>query len=200
MSKNKKIKQKYTTLAFSTNISELLPSTILKIFLSNNFCINTKYINENRIEYDYLIDNDKDNVIHTIFVEAKSLNKKYEINRIANSYLIIIDLEKDNTYKELDSIILYILNNCDLEKKTFVIAVYKDVNNIKEELKEENIKDYIDNKRINYEYLELNINNSNDLIQIIEFIIKQSVSNEDNQEGKIDRDKGKSKSNGCHIF
>lgn len=197
MSKNKKIKQTFTTLAFSTNISELLPSTILKIFLSNNFCINTKYINENRIEYDYLIDND--NVIHTIFIEAKSLNKKYEINYIANSYLIIIDLEKDDTYKELDLIILYIINNCNLEKKSFVIGVYKDVNNIKEELKEENIKDYIDNKRLNYEYLELNINNSNDLIQIVEFITKQSVFNEDNLEEKNDRDKGKSKSR-CIIF
>ena len=107
-------------------------------------------------------------------------------------------MEKEDLYQELDYIILYIINNCLPEKKIFVLGTYNNVKNIHEDLKEENIKDYIDNKSINYEYLELNINNQNDLINIIEFITKQSLTNIDIQNDNA-LDKGKSNS-ACHIF
>ena len=107
-------------------------------------------------------------------------------------------MEKEDLYQELDYIILYIINNCLPEKKIFVLGAYNNAKNIREDLKEENIKDYIDNKSINYEYLELNINNQNDLINIIEFITKQSLTNNDIQNDN-GLDKGKSNS-ACHIF
>ena len=43
------------------------------------------------------------------------------------------------------------------------------MDDIDEDLKEENIKDFIDNKKLNYDYLELNIESKNDLI-IINYI------------------------------
>ena len=191
-----KIKKTYTTLSFSTNKTQLLPLSLLKLFLSSKYCSNINHIDKHCIEYDYLLDNTI--LVNSTIAEATELNKKYSISNISDSYLIIIDLEKEDLYQELDYIILYIINNCLPEKKIFVLGAYNNAKNIREDLKEENIKDYIDNKSINYEYLELNINNENDLINIIEFITKQSLTNNDIQNDNA-LDKGKSNS-ACHIF
>ena len=92
-----KTKKSYTTLSFSTNISEISPLFILKLFLNNKLCSNIKYIDRNRIDYDYLLNNNT--LVHSIFVEAKQLYKTYKISFMSDSYLIIIDLEKDNSFK-----------------------------------------------------------------------------------------------------
>ena len=192
-----KIKRNYKALSFSTNIKDISLCSLLKLFLSNKLCSKIKEKNNHCLEYDYLID-DKI-LVHTTLFEVYELNKKIDISYLSDSYIIIIDLEKDDSYEKLESIILYIINYCDLEKKIFVLGVYKNVNNINEDLKEENIKDYIDNKRINYEYLELNIENQKDLIKIIEFITKQSILNNNMHNDSYDKDKGQSNS-GCNIF
>ena len=117
----------------------------------------------------------------------------------ADSYIIIIDLESEVSYTNLDSIISYMKENCNIEKKIFFLGIYKNVDNINEDLKEENIKDFIDNKKLNYDYLELNIEYKNDLIKIMEFITNQSISNKDGKENSFDNNEGQSKSK-CILY
>ena len=192
-----KIKKKFKTLSFSTNILNLSPCSVLNTFLSNNLCSNIKNINKHSIEYDYQIDSNV--LVHTQFSEAYTLNKKYEMSKYADSYIIIIDLESDVSYTNLDSIISYMKDNCNIEKKIFILGIYKNVDDIDDDLKEENIKDYIDSKKLNYDYLELNIEYKNDLIKIMEFIIKQSIFNKDDTEDSFDKDEGESHSK-CILY
>ena len=48
-------------------------------------------------------------------------------------------------------------NLCDLEKTVFVLGLYMDAKNIKNNLNEENIKEFLDKKKMIYEYFESNI-------------------------------------------
>ena len=192
-----KIKKKFKTLSFSTPIPNLSPCSVLNIFLSNNLCSNIKNINNHSIEYDYQLDSNV--IVHTQFSEAYTLNRKYDMSIYADSYIIIIDLESEVSYTNLDSIISYMKENCNIEKKIFFLGIYKNVDNINEDLKEENIKDFIDNKKLNYDYLELNIEYKNDLIKIMEFITNQSISNKDGKENSFDNNEGQSKSK-CILY
>ena len=187
-----KIKKKFKTLSFSTNIANLSPFSVLSKFLSNNLCSNIKNINKHSIEYDYQIDSNV--IVHTQFSEAYTLDRKYNMSNYADSYIIIIDLESKLSYSNLDSIITYMKENCNIDKKIFFLGIYKNLDNIDEDLKEENIKDFIDNNKLNYDYLELNLEYKNDLLKIMEFITNQSISSKGGKEDSFDKNEGQSKS------
>ena len=187
-----KIKKNFKTLSFSTNVSNLSPCSVLNILLSNNLCSNIKNLNKHAVEFDYQFVSNV--LVHTQFSEAYTLNKKYSMSNYADSYIIIIDLESKVSYTNLDSIISYMKENCNIEKKIFILGIYKNVDDIDEDLKEENIKDFIDSKKLNYDYLELNIESKNDLIKIMEYIINQSVLNKDEKGDSFDKNEGQSKS------
>lgn len=89
-------------------------------------------------------------------------------------------------------------------KKIFVIGVYSNVNNTKENLEEENILEYLDNKKLMYNYLEVNIDSDKELNKTIDFFIKDGIKNLKDIEGDKNFGKDKSQnengSDGCDIF
>ena len=98
-----------------------------------------------------------------------------DICTYSDSYLIILDLESEDTYEKLDTIINYMRNICDMEKGIFVLGVYEDVKNTKQELDEENIIEYLDGQKLIYEYVESNVDSIKDLVKTVDFILKEGI-------------------------
>ena len=167
----------FNMACFSTNSERFRPLLIIEKFMTNS-------------EYDYMQKNDS---ALSFYYKVESNNNKqnklllsiYEIlnfdevhNNIctySDSFLIIIDLESDDTYEKLDKIINYMKNVCDLEKSIFVLGVYEDAKNTKQELDEENIIEYLDGQKLVYEYVESNVDSIKDLVKTVDFILKEGV-------------------------
>jgi hypothetical protein len=66
-------------------------------------------------------------------------------------------------------------NICDMEKGIFVLGVYEDVKNTKQELDEENIIEYLDGQKLIYEYVESNVDSIKDLVKTVDFILKEGI-------------------------
>ena len=167
----------FNMACFSTNSERFRPLLIIEKFMTNS-------------DYDYMQKNDS---ALSFYYKVESKNNKYnklllsiyeivnfeeaqnDICTYSDSYLIIIDLESDDTYKKLDTIINYMRNICDLEKSIFVLGVYEDVKNTKKELDEENIIEYLDGQKLVYEYVESNVDSVKDLVKTVDFILKEGV-------------------------
>ena len=175
MSKNSFI---FNIVGFSTNNDTFNPITILQKFIKNSGNNNIKSIKDNSIKFYYKLENhilNKDKLLISFHEVIKFDKKNHDICSFADLFLIIADLEKDDTYEKLDKIIENMKNICDLEKTIFILGVYTDVQNTKKELDEGNIIDYLDEKKILYEYVESNVEILKDLIRTIDFIIREGI-------------------------
>ena len=124
---------------------------------------------ESSINFYYKINTRKISISFHQIINFDNDNKY--ICNLTDSYLILIDLEDDNTYQNLERIIDIMMNYCDLEKTVFVLGLYSNAQKIKNELNEESVKEFLEEKRLIYEYLESNIESNNDLNKTIDFII-----------------------------
>ena len=168
----------FNMICFTTNNDRFSPKTIIKKYIENSGYDNMKIIKDNSLNFYYKLENEQyklNKLLISVHEILNFENGKYDICCFADSYLIIIDLEKDDTYDNLDIIINFMKNVCDLEKNIFVLGVYVDAKNTKKELDEENIIEYLDDKKLIYEYVESNIDSIKDLIKTIDFIIKEGI-------------------------
>ena len=97
----------------------------------------------------------------------------------------------------------YIQNNGNADKKIYIVGLYINANNIKDEYKEDNIKEYLDQQKFNYDYSEINFDSSNELIRIIDFISNDTIKikKEKYQTSNINTEKENAQSgSGCIIF
>ena len=161
----------YNVLCFTTNLELFEPISILKQFMESTNQTKKKLNKENPLNFNYKINEKK------ILLSFHQINdftqEKSDICYFADSYLIIIDLENDNTYKNLDEIIIFMKNLCDLEKTVFVLGLYSNAEKTRNNLNEENVTEYLEEKRLIYEYFESNIDSINDLNKTIDFILKE---------------------------
>ncbi len=134
--------------------------------LDNN---SKKLMKDNSLNFYYKINTQK---ILTSFHQIINFNNenKYICN-LTDSLMILIDLEDDNTFQNLNEIINIMTNFCDLEKTIFIIGLYSNAQKIKSDLNEENIKEFLEEKKLLFEYFESNVESSNDLNKTIDFII-----------------------------
>ena len=161
----------YNVLCFTTNLELFEPISILKQFMESTNQTKKKLNKENPLNFNYKINEKK------ILLSFHQINdftqEKSDICYFADSYLIIIDLENDNTYKNLDEIIIFMKNLCDLEKTVLVLGLYSNAEKTRNNLNEENVTEYLEEKRLIYEYFESNIDSINDLNKTIDFILKE---------------------------
>ena len=161
----------YNILCFTTNSELYEPFSIMKKFTDSLDKNSKKLVKDNSLNFYYKINTRK---ILTSFHQITNFNteNKYICN-LTDSLMILIDLEDDNTYQNLTEIINIMTNFCDLEKTIFTIGLYSKAQKIKEDLNEENIKEFLEEKKLIYEYFESNVESSNDLNKIIDFIITE---------------------------
>lgn len=168
----------FTMVCFSTNNNRFSPLSIMQKFIKNAGYDNMKLINNNALNFNYKIDQNQFKINQLIMLMYEIINLEggnYDICTLADSYLIIIDLEKEDTYQKLDTIFNFMKNICDLEKTIFVLGVYIDANNTNKDLDEENIIEYLDEQKLIYEYVESNVDSIKDLIKTIDFIIMEGI-------------------------
>ena len=171
-------KSSFTMVCFTTNKDRFSPLSIMNKFIKNAGYNDIKLINDKGLNFHYKLENKQYNINKLLILIREIINlenTKYEVCSFADSYLIIIDLEKDDTYEQLDIIINFMKNICDLDKTIFVLGVYNDANNTNKDLDEENIIEYLDGKKLIYEYVESNVDSIKDLIKTIDFIIAEGI-------------------------
>ena len=161
----------YNVLRFTTNLKLFEPISILKKFMESTNQTKKKVTKENPLNFNYKINDKK--ILLSFHQITDFTQEKLDICYFADSYLIIIDLENDNTYKNLEEIIIFMRNLCDLEKTVFVLGLYSNTQKTKNNLNEENVIEFLEEKRLIYEYFESNIDSINDLNKTIDFILKE---------------------------
>ena len=190
----------YNILCFTTNSELYEPFSIMRKFIDSLDNNSKKLVKDNSLNFYYKINTRK---ILTSFHQITNFNteNKYICN-LTDSLMILIDLEDNNTYQNLTEIINIMTNFCDLEKTIFIIGLYSKAQKIKEDLNEENIKEFLEEKKLIYEYFESNIESSNDLNKIIDFIITEGfkkVEKKFKDAENMIRNESESNSN-CIIF
>jgi len=174
----------FNMVCFTTNNNTFCPLTVMRKFLINSGNNNKPEIKNNNLNFDFQLENKNYKISKILISICQILNFEggnFDLCSFADSYLIIIDLEKDRTYEQLDIIISFMNNYCDLEKMVFVMGVYNNAKNIKKELAEENIIEYLDEKKLTYEYVESNSESSQDLVKTIDFILKEGIKKVENK-------------------
>ena len=197
-----KIKEDSSVLiiCFSTDNETYRPMAIIRQYLISEECSNIKYIKEDAVEYDHNLNKDN-KIIHFKFIELLNIDKSSPKCNLADSYIILINLEKDEIFEQIDSIFNYIENNGNTEKKIYVTGFYINANNIKDDYKEDNIKEYLDQQKFNYEYSELNFDSTNELVKIIDFISNETIKTKKDTFKKNNNEQEKDQSNsGCFII
>ena len=201
MSKNDK-PSSFTIICFSTDIELYKPMSIIRQYLVSEECSNVKYIKDEGVEYYHKLNKDN-NSGNFKFFELINLDKSNSRCNLADSYLILINLEKEEIFEQTDLIFNYIQNNGNADKKIYIVGLYINANNIKDEYKEDNIKEYLDQQKFNYDYSEINFDSSNELIRIIDFISNDTIKikKEKYQSSNINTEKENAQSgSGCIIF
>ena len=191
----------FLIICFSIDNELYKPMTIIRQYLICEECSNVKYLKDG-VEYDHNLNKDN-KYAHFKFIEILNIDKSNPKCNLADSYFISINLEKEEIFEQLDSIFNYIQNNGNTDKKIYVIGFYINVNNIKDDYKEDNIKEYLDQQKCNYEYSELNFDSTNELVKMIDFISNDTIKikkdiyikNSNNIEPETDQS-----NSGCLIF
>ena len=87
---------------------------------------------------------------------------------IAQTFMFFIDLEYEDSFQNLEFIINFIRNKIDPDNKIFIYGIYKNKNNIQNNLSENNLENYFDNQRIFYDYTEVDLNDNATLVKIFD--------------------------------
>lgn len=115
------------------------------------------------------------------------LSVTYNINLIADAYIVFCDLEKKSTSAKLEKIINYIKDSCSVDVKTFIIGLFQ--NRPWDDYNEENMQLFLDSNQFLYEYFQIfageksneKINNNN------------VIGEEENKDNINDKDLGEIK-------
>ena len=203
MSKSKEQLPSFFIICFTTDIDAYRPMTIIRQYVICEECSNVKYIKEEGVEYDHHFNKDL-KFRHFKFIEILNIDKLNSKCIFADSYLLFINLEKEDIFEQMDLIYNYIQNNGNTDRKIYVLGLYMNKSNIKDEYKEEKIREYLEQQKLNCEYSELNFDSTNDLVKTIDFISCDTIKNKKNIEqikNKKNNDLENGQSNSkCIIF
>lgn len=104
--------------------------------------------------------------------QINSLEHFEEKYKNFDSFLIMVDIQKDSTLKDLDSILDTILEASDFETvKLYIFGFFQGPFG---QNKDERITTLIDAKGIDYEYIDLDIRNIEEFAKVMEYVINDS--------------------------
>ena len=189
--------EKIQIVAFSTNESRHTPNDIISIFLEQHSHSIIKK-NSQTLAFSTVLQNSAES---TKAMVCSILNLARQYNGISevNCYLLFIDLENEESKAKFESIINYVRNFCDLNKKIFVLGMIGGNNEEIKYINKEQILNTLKIAQINYEYKDININKIkevNDIImEVLVYASENSIKDYTYQNEK-EGDKG----NSCDIF
>ncbi len=150
------------------------PLRILDEFIDKNLFLKSEktIINSSEVKYTFRTNLSERNIIVEIFV-LYDLSYIHEITLDADAYLLFTNLEKRETMDQLSKIIEYILENCSMELKTYVVGMYNDV--IIPSLEKESMELYLEEENLNFEYYQIKCKNKS----------KKEIKEENKDNGQI---------------
>ena len=178
--------QKIQMIGFTTNDKNYSPNDIISNYLNNNSHFIIKKSTQLIAFSTVLPDQKKPTKI--MLITLLDLEIEYEGINDVNCYLIIIDLQKETSKDKLSEILAYINQFCNLSKKIYLLGVKKDEEENKIKLTEEEILQKIKEMNVEYEYFELNLDNSFEASEKILEILKYCLNNTYIGEAKGDTD------------
>ena len=184
---------KIQMIGFTTNDKNYSPNDIISNYLNNNSHFIIKKSTQLIAFSTVLPDQKKPTKI--MLITLLDLEIEYEGINDVNCYLIIIDLQKETSKDKLSEILAYINQFCNLSKKIYLLGVKKDEEENKIKLTEEEILQKIKEMNVEYEYFELNLDNSFEASEKILEILKYCLNNT-----YIGEEKGESDQKSCAIY
>jgi len=196
MSKQKVKGEKIQIVAFSTNETDHNPNDLINIYLENNNHLIIKKTSLATAFTTTLPNTSKQTKI--MICSVLNLTKEYTGINDVNCYLLYVDLEKEDSKQKLDFILNYAKENCNLEKRIFVFGMITKENNEKY-ITEEDIKRYLENSQMIYQYKEINVKQIKDICDSLKEVFSFSLSNPISNMNKT-QDKDDEKDGSCLIF
>lgn len=174
-------------VGFTTNPDIIPCSFLLTMYFSSSLCNSIIAHSTSTIEYDRVINEIR---IHVTFTAINPLNQtnsndctkkngndnepEYEK---ADSYMIFVMMENEKAIGNFQKILNFSKKFCNPEKKIYVIGVYYNLEKIKTELSETNLNEFLDNERIYYDLLLVDLNDINTFDKIIDFVTMEGLNN-----------------------
>jgi hypothetical protein len=187
-----------TILAFGNFQEKDSSETIIDNFLKNQNVLNVEKKRNNSITFPYNLTENDPTLIKIIFI--KNFEKEHKICKLANGYILLIDLEQVDCLDKLNDITQYIKLKCSPETvNSFIIGKYFDNNNKIKSLNKNVINEQIKKVGLTlYNYEEICLNPRKEFIGLLETIFKDIMEN------KTKRDKSLGKPNEstsrCNIY
>ena len=200
------------------NEKKSLSNELINIFINEHIVVGKKINNDidnpekNFISFTYQVK--AGNTAQIFFYQLKKLKKNYAINLKIDAFLILVDIENENSLLELDKVLTFIKENYSKDIENYILGIYENKNNIIEDFKENKIKKFLNKKKININYqniLFLIENNEHKQLNVILedllnkiFEIKKNKKSKnqkkiENEEEHFDFDDDQSRSK-CLIF
>ena len=196
MSKEKSKGEKIQIVAFSTNESDNNPNELINIYLENNNHIIIKKTSIATAFTTQLTNTSKQTKI--MICSVLNLSKDYTGITDVNCYLLYLDLEKEDSKAKFEIIFNYAKENCDMAKKFFVFGMVSE-NKGEKCIKKEDIKTYLDESQVNYEYKDINVKDKKSICDSFKAIFNYSMSHPLSREIKLN-DKDDDQSASCGVF
>ena len=188
---------KIQIVAFSTNESRHTPNDIINIFLEQHSHSIIKK-NSQTLAFSTVLSNSAES-IKVMICSILNLGRQYNGISDVNCYLLFIDLENEESKVKFESIINYIRNFCDLNKKIFVLGMIGGNNEEIKYINKEQIINTFKIAQINYEYKEININKIKEVSDIIMEVLVYASENSI-KDYTYQKEKEGDKGNSCAIF
>ena len=198
MEDNEEKPQKIQMIAFTTNVKDYHPNTIIFNYLNNNSNFIIKK-NQQMIAFSTVLPGQK-KTTKVMVCSLIDLDIQYEGINNVNCYIVIIDLQKESSKEKLEQLVQFIQNCCETTKKFFLLGVKKvdddeEQNEIKITKKE--IEEKLEGLNLDYEYYELNADNSieisDKIIEMFKFCFTNTLDENDDIKDEND-------SRSCFIY
>ena len=195
---------KFISYCFSTNNQNFNAISVMKQYLMSTDCQEVNYTNnEKQVEFIHEISGEKGIKIecHNKYKEIYPLHKNSKgiTKVIPDCYIIFFDLENNESLMELNKIINFLSDCGESDKKTYLIKIYTNENNIKDSLTDDNIKIYMEKYVLtNYDIFMVNIDSSVEIVKVIDSLTEETLQEKYSFNTFIE-EKDPSKS-GCLIF
>ena len=192
-------KTTFRPVCFSTNFANFSSVSILRQYFMSSECLDINYKNDYHVTFRHKITFEQSGQIEieNTFYEISSFSKENEACKKADCFIIFFDLESNESIRELNKILKYITENCDKEKKIYLVTIYTNIENYKN-FKEDNIKSNFSHNNLDYyNILSVNMDSSEELVKTIDSIAEETLKEKNNPNKNLGIDESIS---GCLII
>ena len=187
----------FNATCFSTNNQSFDTISVMKQYFMSTECSDVSYIKNTCVKFIHklLAENGTKVDCQNTYIEIYPLSKNKKTSDKNDCFIIFLDLEFNESLIELNKILNFINIYCDTEKKIYLITIYTNENNIKENLTEENIKVYFGKYFItNYDISMVNMDSKDEIVKVIDSLTQDTLQEKNLFNGNKNMDMDKSKS------